>query len=62
MVEEQVLPLGEDTIIRLDLNGIALTHSCLENYLTSVVCSCHTFENNFGMNHELAKYLKGSCR
>ena len=31
-------------------------------YLTCVVWTCHTLENNFGMKHEFAKYLKESCR
>ena len=39
-----------------------MTHSCLEIYLTSVVWTRHTFENNFGMKHQFAKYLKESCR
>ena len=44
------------------LNGIS-THSCLEIYLTSVVWTCHTFENNFGMKHKFAKYyLEENCR
>ena len=37
-----------------------LTHAYLEIYLTSVVWTCHTFENNFGMEHKLPKYLKES--
>ena len=46
-------------------NSIAmsiLTHSCLEIYLTSVVWTCHTFENNFGVQYKFAKYLKEGCR
>ena len=39
-----------------------IAHSCLEIYLTSTVCSCHTFENNFEKNHELAHYLKKNWR
>ena len=27
-----------------------------------VVGTFHTFENNFGMKHKFAKYLKESCR
>ena len=33
-----------------------------EIYLTSVVWTCHTFENNFRIKHKFAKYLKESCR
>ena len=32
-------------------NIALLTHSCLEIYLTSIVWTSHTFENNFGMKH-----------
>ena len=41
---------------------VTITHLCLEIYLTSVVRTCHTYENNFGTKHKLAKYLKESCR
>ena len=44
------------------LSCFLLTLSCLEIYATSVVWTCHTFENNFGMKHKFAKYLKESCR
>ena len=40
----------------------ALSHSFLEIYWMSVVCTCHTFENNFGMKHNFTKLLKESCR
>ena len=47
----------------LDTQGIdELTHSCLKIYLTSVVWTFHTFEDNFEMKHKFAKYLKESCR
>ena len=46
-----------DDVYTHDLNR--LTHSCLE-ILTTVVCSCETFENNFGINQKLEKYFKGS--
>ena len=26
-----------------------------------VVCTCHTFNNNFGMKHKFEKYLKEGC-
>ena len=29
---------------------------------TCVIWTCHTFKNNFGIKHKLAKYLKESCR
>ena len=38
------------------------SHSCLEIYLTSVVWTYHTFENNFRMEHEITKCLRESCR
>ena len=41
--------------------NFSLTHSCLEIYLTNVVWTCHTFKNNFGMEHEFAKYSEESC-
>ena len=34
-----------------------LTQSCLEIYLTSVVWTGHTFENNLEKKHESTKYL-----
>ena len=39
-----------------------LTNSYLEIYLTSIVWTRQTFENNFGMKHKFARYLKGSYR
>ena len=39
-----------------------LTYSCPEIYVTSVVWTCHAFENNFRMKLKLTKYLKGTCR
>ena len=47
---------------RVHQNGDILTHSCLKIFLMSVVWTCHTFENNFGMKHEFTNYLKESCR
>ena len=44
------------TKVALALEG--LTHSCLEIHLTGVVWTCHSFENNFGIIHEFAIYLK----
>ena len=41
------------------MNG--LTHSCFENSLTIVVCTCDTFENHFEIKQKFEKYLKGSC-
>ena len=38
----------------------ALTHSCLEISLTSVVWTFVAFQKNFGINHEFTKYLKKS--
>ena len=37
------------------------TNWCPKIYLTSVICTYHTIENNFGMKHRLAKYSKESC-
>ena len=42
--------------------SVGLTHSYLEIYLTSIVWTRQTFENNFGMKHKFARYLKGSYR
>ena len=42
------------------MNG--LTHPWLDVYLTSVVWTYQTFENNFGMKHKFAKYFKKNCR
>ena len=39
-----------------------LTHSCPEIDSTSVIWTCHIFENNFGTKHKFTKYLKESCR
>ena len=47
---------------RHPLGVIWLTHSCLVIYLTKIVWTSHTFENDFGMKHEFVKYLKESCR
>ena len=38
------------------------TLSCLDIYWTSVVWTCHTFEDNFWMNNKITKYLKENCR
>ena len=43
---------GDDTV---------LTPSYLEISMTFVVWTCCTFENIFGIKHQLEKYLKGSC-
>ena len=42
--------------------GFLLTHSCSEIHLTSVVWTCHTFENNFRIKHQFVNYFKESCR
>ena len=39
----------------------SLTLSCLEMFLTSVVWTFHTYENNLGVDHTFTKYLKESC-
>ena len=39
-----------------------LTPSLSDISLTSVVRTCHTYENNFGMRYKFAKYLKESWR
>ena len=44
------------------LTILEITHSCLEINLTSVVWTCHTFENIFGIKHKFTKYFKESCR
>ena len=35
----------------------ALTHSCLDIFLTSVVWTYDIFESNFEINHNFDKYL-----
>ena len=55
-------------ILVLWMNAVSLLeefitlYSCLEIYLTSVVWTCHTFENNFGTNPKFPNYFKESCR
>ena len=44
------------TAMNLPVNKGAL-FSCPENSLTRVVWNFDTFENNFGINHELTAYL-----
>ena len=39
-----------------------LTHSCPEISLTSIVWTCDTVDNKFGIGHTTAKYLKESYR
>ena len=38
-----------------------LTYPCLEIYLTSVVWTFDTFQNNSDINHKFTKYLKKNC-
>ena len=38
------------------------THSLLKTHLTNVIWIYGTFENNFGINFKLKKYLKESCK
>ena len=38
-----------------------LTHSCLENLLTSIVWTYTIFVNNFAIKYKLEKCLKESC-
>ena len=38
-----------------------ISHSCLDVYLTKVVSTINTFENNIRINHEFAKYSKENC-
>ena len=38
------------------------THSCLETSNIYVVWTFYTYENNFGINPKLTKYLKESCK
>ena len=40
---------------------LPLTHSCLEISTSSVNWSYDTFDNNFGINHYSAYYLKEIC-
>ena len=42
------------------LQVLSLTHSCLGIYVASVVWTCHTLENNFGMKHKFANKIKDS--
>ena len=39
-----------------------LTHSCLEIFLTFVVWTYGTFENNLEIKHKLKKKMKGICK
>ena len=49
-------------LAKLATSSIRVNHSCLEISMTSVVCTCDTFENNFEINHKFEKYLKDSCK
>ena len=44
------------------LYGIILTHSCLENFLTSVVWTHNNLVNNFRIQHKLEKHFKEICQ
>ena len=43
------------------LTHSGLTHSCLEVYLTSVVCIYDSFQINLRINHKFTKNLMGYC-
>ena len=60
MVYKNLCVLALWTIVASALEG--LTHSCLEIFGMSVVWTCHTFENNFGMKHDSPEYLNERCK
>ena len=53
---------GRKHLFLVSRSTYCLTLSFLEVYFTSVVWTCHTFEDNFVQNEAFANYLKESCR